>query len=321
MDTLLYYLASGLIGLLQLFPLDFVARVGMFLGWVAYHLDARHRKVATNNMTLCLGKEIPPEKIKELVRENFLRIGEAFACAAKTVSMKRSLLNERIEIVGSSKLESYCHANPPSSVVLAVGHFANFEVLAMANRAIPNHQIATTYRAIRPASINRLLLRLRQKTGGLYFERRTEGSALRDAVRANNIILGFLSDQHSGEHGVRIPFLGHDCNTTKAPAVYALRFNIPLFVAVCYRTKLAHWLIEVSPEIPTFHNGEPRSVEEVMTDVNRFFESAVRRDPANWFWVHKRWKGSKIKGSPAKKSVASPGLNELDPAAPQNADL
>ena len=36
----------------------------------------------------------------------------------------------------------------------------------------------------------------------------------------------------------------------------------------------------------------------IMTDVNRAFEAAVRRDPANWFWVHKRWKrapGAKAK--------------------------
>jgi lauroyl/myristoyl acyltransferase len=27
-----------------------------------------------------------------------------------------------------------------------------------------------------------------------------------------------------------------------------------------------------------------------MRDVNSAFEKAVRRDPANWFWVHNRWK-------------------------------
>jgi KDO2-lipid IV(A) lauroyltransferase len=27
-----------------------------------------------------------------------------------------------------------------------------------------------------------------------------------------------------------------------------------------------------------------------MREVNRSFEKAVRRDPANWFWVHRRWK-------------------------------
>jgi KDO2-lipid IV(A) lauroyltransferase len=53
---------------------------------------------------------------------------------------------------------------------------------------------------------------------------------------------------------------------------------------------LACWEIEVGDEIPTVVNGAPRSIEAVMGDVNRAFEAAVRRDPANWFWVHKRWK-------------------------------
>ena len=37
-----------------------------------------------------------------------------------------------------------------------------------------------------------------------------------------------------------------------------------------------------------------------MRDVIRALETAVRRDPANWFWVHSRWK-------PAPKKVESPG--------------
>jgi lauroyl/myristoyl acyltransferase len=31
-------------------------------------------------------------------------------------------------------------------------------------------------------------------------------------------------------------------------------------------------------------------VADIMRDVNRAFENAVRRDPANWFWVHRKWK-------------------------------
>jgi len=30
-------------------------------------------------------------------------------------------------------------------------------------------------------------------------------------------------------------------------------------------------------------------------DVNRAFEAAVRCDPANWFWVHRRWKAAETK--------------------------
>jgi lauroyl/myristoyl acyltransferase len=107
------------------------------------------------------------------------------------------------------------------------------------------------------------------------------------------LLLGLLADQSS--KGVRIPFLGHDCDTSTAPAVFALRYHCPLHTAICYRTGLAHWEIEVGDEIPTRENGAPRSTGAIMRDVNRAFEVAVRRDPANWFWVHRRWKPAEPK--------------------------
>ena len=89
---------------------------------------------------------------------------------------------------------------------------------------------------------------------------------------------------------MRVPFLGHDCSTTAAPAIFALRYRCALITGVCYRVGLARWRIEAGAEIPTHENGHPRSTAAIMGDVNRAFEAAVRRDPANWLWVHKRWK-------------------------------
>ena len=89
---------------------------------------------------------------------------------------------------------------------------------------------------------------------------------------------------------VRVPFLGQDCSTTTAPAIFALRYHCALIPGICYRVGLARWRIEAGDEIPIRENGQPRSPAVIMADVNRAFEAAVRRDPANWFWVHKRWK-------------------------------
>jgi KDO2-lipid IV(A) lauroyltransferase len=36
-------------------------------------------------------------------------------------------------------------------------------------------------------------------------------------------------------------------------------------------------------------------VRDITADINRAFEAAIRRDPANWFWVHDRWKPSRTK--------------------------
>ena len=82
-----------------------------------------------------------------------------------------------------------------------------------------------------------------------------------------------------------------------APAIFASRYKAPLHTAICYRTALARWRIEVGDEIPIEEDGQRRSSEAIMLDVNRAFETAIRRDPANWFWVHKRWKVTQVAAS------------------------
>ena len=179
---------------------------------------------------------------------------------------------------------------PLKTHVVAIGHFGNFELYARFGQFVPSFKTATTYRGLRQPSLNRLMQGLRERSGCLFFERRTDASALKAAMAEQGLILGLLADQHAGSNGLRIPFFGHECSTSAAPAIFALRYRAPLLTGICYRIGLARWRVEAGEEIPTHENGEARSVEAIMTDVNRAFEKAVRRDPANWFWVHNRWK-------------------------------
>jgi lauroyl/myristoyl acyltransferase len=169
--------------------------------------------------------------------------------------------------------------------------------------------------------LNRLLQRLRQRSGCLFFERRFDGPALKALMSQPAVVLGLLSDQAGGQNGLRLPFLGHECWTSPAPAVFALRYDCGLLMGICYRIGLARWRIEASQEIPTRQNGEARSLAAIMADVNRAFEAAVRRDPANWFWVHNRWKsrGDRTKGEgPRAKGIQNPKSEGRNPKEIRN---
>lgn len=290
MDKLLYFAARALIAFLQSLPLGAVARLGRAGGALAYWLDARHREAAVRNLTMCFGKEKSPVEIRALAKENFRRIGENFACAAKTASMTLEELQPFVEFVGDKNILAPPAGQKPPGIVVAIGHFGNFELYARFGQFCPAFQCATTYRGLEQPSLNRLMQDLRERSGCLYFDRRTDAAALKAAMNQPGILLGLLADQHAGKHGLWLPFLGHDCSTSAAPAVFALRYHCALHTGICYRVGLGRWRIEAGPEIPTHANGEPRSVEDIMHDVNRAFDDAVRRDPANWFWVHKRWK-------------------------------
>ena len=288
MNRLLYWAGHALIAFVQAMPLRLVARAGRASGMAAYYLDGRHRRVVSHNLQHCFGGQQSPESLKNLAREHFRRVGENYLCAVKTASMSAQDLAPHLEFTGTHHLLDKPGCPPLQSCVVAIGHFGNFELYARLQQVLPSYFCAATYRELKQPAMNRLMMELRSTSGCHFFERRRDGAALRTLLNKPGMILGLLADQSS--HGVRIPFLGRDCNTSTAPAVLALRYECPLHTAICYREGLARWKVEFGPEIPTRLADQPRPVEDIMRDVNARLEQGVLRDPANWFWVHRRWK-------------------------------
>jgi len=290
MDRMIYWVALAFVRILQALPLRTVARIGRCLGALAYWLDGRHRNVALNNLTMCFEKEKSPVEIRAIARENFRRIGESYCCGVKTAAMSFAQLRPHLELVGGERMYPEPFGKHPPSRVVAIGHFGNFELYPRFAESLPGIQAVSTYRAIRPAGLNDLLLQLRKQSKSLLFERRTEANALKAAMSQPGVLLGLFADQHGGQKGIWGPFFGKECSTGAAPALYALRYRCKLFAGFCFRTGLAQWRLEVGEEIPTYENGQARPIAAITADINRQFEAAIRRDPANWFWVHKRWK-------------------------------
>jgi KDO2-lipid IV(A) lauroyltransferase len=288
MNTFIYYFGRFFIVFIQRLPLPWVARLGRLGGRVGFYVDGRHRRVALKNLAMCFGEQKTPREIYRIARENFQRIGESYLCAIKTAGMSFDELKGHLEFSGFEKFPKKNGDEPHNNTLMAIGHFGNFELYARIQDIRPDLQGATTYRALKQPAINRLMQSLRGHNGTLFFERREEGKKLRDLMNRGGVLIGLLSDQSAA--GLRAPFLGHDCNTGLAPAVLALRYGCQLFAVSCYRTGLAKWRLEAGDRIPTHENGLARSSEAIMRDVNYALEATVRRDPANWFWVHRRWK-------------------------------
>ncbi|HAM72565.1 MAG TPA: hypothetical protein DCM86_13065, partial [Verrucomicrobiales bacterium] len=270
LDRTLALLARLLIALLQGLPLAWVARIGRTLGGLAYHLDARHRKVAIRNLQLALPGRMTPSTARDCARENFRRIGEGFACLVKTATLSDAELAPHLEVDLPPSLRPQLQALKSRSIVAAIGHFGNFELYARVLHQFPGYTGATTYRGLRQPSLNRLMQSLRERSGCRFYERRTDAGALRAALSNGGVLLGLLADQHAGDRGLPLPLFGRICSTSAAPALFALRYQAPLLVPICYRVGPLRWRIELGDLIPTHTPaGEPRTPEELMAEVTR----------------------------------------------------
>src|SRR5919198_766501 len=99
MSALLYFFARGAIAVLRALPLRVVARIGRIGGGFAWWLDARHRRVALDNLNACFGGEMSPQPIRAIARENFRRLGENYCCAVKTAGLDEDRIRGIVEVV------------------------------------------------------------------------------------------------------------------------------------------------------------------------------------------------------------------------------
>lgn len=293
---LLRAVAQLAIGFVCLLPIRWAAQLGRGCGQIAYYLDGRHRRVARKNLACCFPGKTPRE-ISALARENFRRIGENISCAIKSSSMDENTVARVLEVQRSAS-ESSNAALTARNVLLASGHFGSFELFSRIVPHFRQYRTAATYRGIRPESLDQLLRKLRGKAGMVLYERRAGAELLKKELSDGGLMLVLFSDQSDREKGLELPFLGRPAFTNRAPAVMATRYDCALFVPICYRVGLGKYRIEMGEPIPTRQaNGARRSCEAITRDINSAYETAILRDPANWFWVHNRWKQKVVAAS------------------------
>ena len=83
-----------------------------------------------------------------------------------------------------------------------------------------------------------------------------------------------------------MPFFNRLCSTSPLPATLAIRANAAVIPSAVYTSGFARWRVVVEEEIPY----DPANPERLTADINAVLERQVRQSPADWFWVHNRWK-------------------------------
>jgi lauroyl/myristoyl acyltransferase len=287
---LLRIVAQTAVAILCVLPVRWAAYLGRAGGRIVYCIDGRHRRMAQKNLQLCFGASKSAVEITEIAKENFRRIGENICCAIKSTTMTEKAVVELLEVTQSKSAEAVegFHAR---NVTMATGHFGCFELFSQVGSYFRQYRQAATYRGIRQQGLDDLLLNLRQRSGVKLFERRGGAESLKKELSAGGLMLILIADQSDRANGIELPFLGRPAFTNRAPAVMALRYECALFAPICYRVGLAKYRIEIGEPIPTHESdGARRTCEAITRDINAAHEASILRDPANWFWVHNRWK-------------------------------
>ncbi len=181
-------------------------------------------------------------------------------------------------------------------IILVLGHIGNWELTARLSRYVqPNAVIA---KRSWHASLDALAegARAVNRVGTLWRDDPSTGRAMLRLFKQAGT-LGILIDQDiRGVQSVFVPFFGRLARTPRAAADFALRCGAAVLVVTCHRSGPrpgdGHRLevVEVSYDrAPVEREAEVVRLTAACVAVQ---EQAIRRNPAEWVWMHQRWKSS-----------------------------
>jgi KDO2-lipid IV(A) lauroyltransferase len=177
-------------------------------------------------------------------------------------------------------------------LVLLSGHFGNFELAGYAAGlyGFSNHSIA---RPLDNPYLNQFIGSFRRLNGQYILPKQGSAADIQQLL-AGNGILAILGDQYAGRKGCWLDFLGRPASYHKSVALFALASRATL--AACYARRLGNPLQFEIGLASAFDPGDPGEVPRDIPGITQWYndglESIVRRDPEQYWWVHRRWKGT-----------------------------
>jgi KDO2-lipid IV(A) lauroyltransferase len=281
MDRFVY----GLFYTVSLLPLRLLY-VFSDLGFIiVYYLIGYRKNIVAQNLAIAFPEK--SEKERRLIAKQFYRnFCDSFIETLKTFSADKDFILKHFH--GDYSVFEELRKNGHQKVQLHSGHFFNWEY---ANLSIPlqlPYLLLTVYMPINNQLFDRLFIKLRKKTGAALADARN----LRTEVlpyRNKEYVIALVADQNPADptRGFWVNFFTKPAPFIKAPESGARRGNIPVVFTHFTKKKRGYYTIHFTLGHPTPADTKPG---ELTVQYVRYLENAIRQQPANWLWSHRRWK-------------------------------
>jgi len=174
-------------------------------------------------------------------------------------------------------------------LILVGGHIGNWEAAGayIAARGVPIDVVA---RRMSNPLFDQYLNETRERMGmTVIYDREAVRRTARSVQKGRAV--AFLADQ-----GVKhlastyVPFFGRPAKTPRGPAVFALRWDIPIIFGAAIRQTSGKYRL-VLEAVPVERTGNrDADVDRVVERFTEILERYVRQTPEQYFWHHRRWR-------------------------------
>ena len=270
--------------LLHWLPLAWQAALGRNLGRLLHATAGTRRRIALRNLALCFPEQ-PQAQRERLAGEHFEWLGRSILERGLLWYASPERLKRLIHIEGDVGLAE----RSERPVMWLVPHFMALDVAGAAVLLFQKRKGISIYQEQSDPVMDAAIRRGRLRLGNAeIFPRDDSAKALLRAIRRGDAFFNLPDMDFGARDAAFVPFFGVPAATLLAPSRLARALNMVVQPVIAetlpggqgYRVRfMPAWT-----DFPT---------EDAMADtvaMNRWIEAEIRRNPAQYLWVHKRFK-------------------------------
>ena len=277
-------LVLGLLWLLSWLPLAVQAGIGRGLGRLLWVLAGSRRRVALRNLELTMPDKSVAERTA-IAYENFQWIARSFLERGLLWYASPERLKRLIHVEGDPGFAE----RTPGAVMWLAPHFVALDVAGQATQLFQGRAVGSIYQKQSIEVFDKAIRAGRVRFGnGDIYSRHEKALPLIRAIRRGVAFFNLPDMDFGPQEAAFVPFMGVPAATLLAPSKMAKALDMKVQPVVAdilpggqgYRVRF----LDPWTDFPT---DDPVADAARM---NEWIASEVRRNPAQYYWVHKRFK-------------------------------
>ena len=259
------------------------------IGSAVFRFDRRHRKIAIDQLCSSF-PDWSEDKIRRTAKasiQNMVCMGLELLLTPRHIRPETWRKHIRLRDMEKVVATLISRDRP---MVLVTGHFGNWELAGYFSAAI-GLAFNSIARRIDNPYINDLIFGVRQRAGQRMIYKQGAAAQIARAFDSNEAV-SMVCDQDAGARGLFVDYFGRPASTFKSIGLMAMQYEAPIAVICCRRLDrrfnfeiFNQRLIE-----PSEWADKDDPLRWITQEYTTALEEAVRTQPDQYFWVHRRWK-------------------------------
>jgi len=270
--------------LLSLLPYKLLVSIGYGLGYIAARIPGDRNRVVRTNLQLCF-PELSETEIDLLSKKHWRLLGRSLVEKSIIWLGSRKQLSDMIEVKSAVDLAS------KKPRILVNMHFTGIEgSIILSALAKQQHWPRTSgfFQRMKSPFFNQKIIEWRNRFGGNSIDRQGNSKEIIREIRNGDFIIIAPDIDLGTKDSEFVPFFGIETNTITAVSRLAKITGADVCImTTTLKADESGYLCEITEPLENFPGTDPK-VDTAR--LNQYFEKEIRLRPAEYYWVHKRFK-------------------------------